>query len=85
MTGPLCEHDPAKVVNGEGRTTGFGLIKVLISHSGVSVSDLCITTLSTTMNLFQGSHSVLFTAMKGDLSNSKVIDMPPRVTRSKLK
>lgn len=85
MTDPLCAHDPANFVNGEERTIGFGLIKLLMSHNIDSISDLCISTLSTTTNLFQGNHNVLFTVTKGDLSKRRVIAIPPIVTRSKLK
>lgn len=81
---PLSGQDPPNAVKGEGSTIGFGLIKLLMSQDGVSDSVLCITTLSTMINLFQGNQSVLFSDMKGDLSKTKVTEMPPTATRSKL-
>lgn len=55
-----------------------------MSQDGMSDSVLCITTLSTMINLFQGNQSVLFSDMKGDLSKTRVTEMPPTATRSKL-
>lgn len=55
-----------------------------MSQDGVSDSVLCITTLSTMINLFQGNQSVLFSDMKGDLSKTRVTEIPPTATRSKL-
>lgn len=81
---PLSGQDPPKAVKGEGSTIGFGLIKLLMSQEAVSDSVLCITTLSTMINLFQGNQSVLFSDMKGDLSKTRVTEMPPTATRSKL-
>lgn len=63
---------------------GFGLIKLLMSQDGVSDSVLCMTTLSTMTNLFQGNQSVLFSDRKGDLSKTRVTEIPPTATRSKL-
>lgn len=82
---PLSGQDPPKAVRGEGSTIGFGLMKLLTSQEGVSDSALCMTTLSTMINLFQGNQSVLFSDMKGDLSKTRVTEMPPTATRSKLK
>lgn len=59
-------------------------MKLLMSQDGISDSALCITTLSTMTNLFQGNQSVLFSDMKGDLSKTRVTEMPPTATRSKL-
>lgn len=81
---PLSGQDPPNAVKGEGSTIGFGLIKLLMSQDGVSDSVLCITTLSTMINLFQGNQSVLFSDRKGDLSKTRVTEMPPTATRSKL-
>lgn len=55
-----------------------------MSQDGASDCVLCITTLSTMINLFQGNQSVLFSDMKGDLSKTRVMEMPPTATRSKL-
>lgn len=81
---PLSGQDPPNAVKGEGSTIGLGLIKLLMSQEGVSDSVLCITTLSTMINLFHGNQSVLFSDMKGDLSKTRVTEMPPTATRSKL-
>jgi len=59
-------------------------MKLLTSQDGISDSALCITTLSTMTNLFQDNQSVLFSDMKGDLSKTRVTEMPPTATRSKL-
>lgn len=84
MIVPLSGQDPPNVVRGKGSTIGLGLMKLLMSQDGGSTSVLCMTTLSTTMNLFQDSQSVLFTERKGDLSKTRVTEMPPIATRSKL-
>lgn len=85
MMVPLSGQDPPNAVRGKGSTIGFGVMKLLTSQDGGSTSALCMTTLSTTINLFQDNQSVLFTERKGDLSKTRVTEMPPIATRSKLK
>lgn len=85
MIVPLSGQDPPNDVKGKGSTIGFGLMKLLISQVAGSTSVLCMTTFSTTTKLFQDNQRVLFTERKGDLSKTRVTEMPPIATRSKLK
>lgn len=74
---PLSGQDPPNDVSGEGSTIGFGLIKLEISQDGGSDITLCMVTFSTTMNWFQGNHSVSYSGRKGDRSKIRTTEIPP--------
>lgn len=84
MTGPRAAHSPVYLVRGDGKTTGYGLTKLVMSQTGVVTSALDMTTLSSTMKLFHGNQTVRRCVRNGGLWNARVTEIAPAVTRSKL-
>lgn len=82
--GPFSAQELAKDVSGDGETTGLGRAKLLRSQLGISFSSCLMTMVSMTKKRSQGSQRVCSCVMKGALSNLKMMEMPPFVTRSKL-
>lgn len=83
--GPFSAQELAKDVSGDGETTGLGRAKLLRSQLGISFSSCLMTMVSMTKKRSQGSQRVCSCVMKGARSNLKMMEMPPFVTRSKLR
>lgn len=84
MTGPRASHSPVYLVRGDGKTTGYGLTKLVMSQTGAVNSTLDMTTLSSTIKLFHGNQTVRRWVRNGGLWNTRVTEIAPAVTRSKL-
>lgn len=83
--GPFSAHAAAYLGRGWGRTSGYGLRRLLMSHFAAWLSSLDMVTCSRTRKLLLGVKMVRVCVRKGGRWNIRVTDMAPMVTRSKLK